>query len=210
MRQYSTLAAVVAAALALSACGGAGAPPSLPGAASGSPTSASKTGANVPTATEYMHVDADRDNDVHAPADDTNNNAALDFGHEAGEPERRAIVALVRRYYAAGLAGDGTAACSMIYSTLAESVPEDYGSNEPPGPPYMKGTTCPTVLDGLFRHVHSELAAELPLLEVNRVRLVEHHGAVVLGFGRLPGREIPVKREGHTWRLGGLFDHELP
>jgi hypothetical protein len=196
--------AIAAAALALAACGHAGAPPS-----SGARTAAAATGpAHQNTVPEYARVDADKDNDVQAPADDTNNNSAL-FGHEAAGPERRTIATLVRRYYAIALAGDGTKACSMIYSTLAESVPEDYGTNEPPGPPYMKGTTCPTVLNGLLGHMHAQLAAEVPLLRITHVRLIEHHGIALLAFGPLPERQIDIKREGRTWRIDALLDREL-
>ena len=97
----------------------------------------------------------------------------------------------------------------MIYSTLAEAVPEDYGLS-PPGPPYMRGTTCPAVLTLLFKHLHSQLGLELPKIKVTRVRLTEHHGLAVLSFGTMPERQIQVAREGHVWRLAALLDGELP
>jgi hypothetical protein len=74
----------------------------------------------------------------------------------------------------------------------------------------MRGTTCAAVLTLLFKHDHPQLVAELPKLEVARVRLIEHHGIVILHFGTLPERQIPVAREGHTWKLQGLLDSEVP
>jgi hypothetical protein len=153
-------------------------------------------------------ADADKDNDIGAPDDDRNNNDVLDFGHAASPSETRAITALVKRYYAAAAAEDGAKACSMIYSTLAEAVPEDYGLS-PPGPHYMSGKTCPAVLTLLFKHFRPQILVELPKLKVARVRLIEHHGLVVLHFGAMPERQIQVRREGHTWKVEGLLDNAV-
>ncbi|MFZ2114909.1 MAG: hypothetical protein WAU77_14395 [Solirubrobacteraceae bacterium] len=173
-------------------------------------TAATSTSSSTPSS-DYTKVDGDKDNDVGAPSDDTNNNQVSDFGHAASEPYRRAITALVKRYYAAALADDGAKACSMIYSTLAESVPEDYGgaSHQPLPAPYLRGETCAAVLTGLFKHLHAQLTVEVPKLEVARVRVEEHHALVLLRFGKLPERQIPVAREGRIWRMEELLDSEL-
>jgi hypothetical protein len=179
--------------------------------------SASHTASSVSTAnassntsppTDFRAVDGDRDNDVGAPYDDKNNNRDLNFGRAANASDRRAVTALVKRYYAAALAEDGTGACSMIYSTLAEAVPEDYG--QVPGPLYMRGAkTCPAALVLMFKHFHMQLAAEVPKLVVTRVRLIERHGFAFLGFGTLPERKIDIAREGHAWKIDGIIDSEL-
>lgn len=67
-----------------------------------------------------------------------------------------------------------------------------------------------TALVLLFRHSHSLLTAELLKLEVSRVRLVGHRGFAILSFGAMPERQIPVGREGHTWKIQALLDSELP
>ena len=134
-------------------------------------------------------VDSDKDNDVGAPDDDKNNNSSLDFGHEASASVKRPITALIKRYYATAAAENGARACSMLYSTLAEAVPEDYGLS-PPGEPYMRGTTCPAVMTLMFKHFHPQLELELPKLKVTHVRLIEHHGLVFLHFGALPERVV--------------------
>lgn len=216
MKRLAWLATGSAAAFALAACGHGGTSQSSRQSTDAAPTVGTQTAGThtagttaAATTAEYARVDRDKDNDAEAPADDKTNAQALNFGHEATEPERRAIVALVKRYYAIALAGNGARACTMIYSTLAESVPEDYGSNEPPGPPYMKGATCPVVLDGMFKYFHAQLAVEVPLLRVTHVRLLQHQGTALLSFGDLPEREILVKRESHTWRMDALLDREL-
>jgi hypothetical protein len=172
-------------------------------------TTPSTTPSNTAPAPADTKVDGDKDNDISAPDDDTKNNSVLDFGHAASASEKQTITALVKRYYAAALAGDGAKACAMLYSTLAEAVPEDYGQS-PPGQPYMRGTTCPAVMALLFKHFHKQLAVEVPVLKVSRVRLDEHHGLAVLTFGNLPERDISVAREGHVWKIEALLDSELP
>lgn len=153
-------------------------------------------------------ADGDRDNDVGAPDDDTRNTSALDFGHAADASEQRMITALVKRYYAAALAQNGAKGCSMIYSTLAETIPEDY--SQTPGVPYMRGAkTCAAAMTLFFKHYHPLLVLEVPKLDVRRVRLEEHHGLALLSFGALPERSISVKREGRTWKVSALLDVEL-
>jgi hypothetical protein len=157
----------------------------------------------------WREQDRDKDNDFSAAADDTNHYSTFHFGHEASPSDRRAIEALVRRYYAAALAGDGKAACSLLYSTFAEAVPEDYGSYSF-GEIYTRGKTCPEVLTKLFGYRHAPLSTEVPRLRVVAVRLQHAYGMVVLGFRGLPDRQIPVQRERRTWKIEALLDGELP
>lgn len=189
--------------LGVCACGG-----SSTSAQSASRAASSGSTAKTSPNTSSSAADGDKDNDIGAPYDDKNNDRELSFGHAAGASDKRAVTALVKRYYATALAEDGASACSMIYSTLAEAVPEDYG--QVPGPLYMRGAkTCPAALVLLFKHFHTQLAVEVPKLAVTRVRLIEHHGFAFLSFGALPERKIGVAREGHTWKIDGTIDSEL-
>ena len=176
-------------------------------------TGSSATTSVAASSTKPPHVqttaDADKDNDVEAPSDDKNHNELLrSSGPEASGSERKAIVALIERYYAAAYAGDGAKGCSMIYSTLAESVPEDYGQS-PPGPAYMKGSTCTESLTKAFNALHPLLSLEVPKLRVTHVRVMERHGIAILHFGTLPERQIGFKREGRTWKMAQLLDNVL-
>jgi hypothetical protein len=216
MRSLLALALLALLCLGLSACGGSTTTGSTSSNTNTTATTAATTTAAATTSTasetpppDFRKADSDRDNDVGAPSDDTSNKSVLDFGKAASASDEQAIAGLVKRYYAAALAQDGAKACALLYSTLAEAVPEDYGQS-PPGPPYMRGTTCPTVMTLLFKHEHHKLAVLVPLLDVSRVRLEEHHGLVVLRFGKMPERQIPVAREGHVWKVEALLDSELP
>ena len=108
-----------------------------------SSTALAQTSTNASTAdssTDFATTDADKDNDFGSPDLDPRE-GALGLGRPAGEPERRAIVTAVERYYQAALAEDGSKACSLLYSSLAEAAAEDYG--QPGGPEYLRGdTTC--------------------------------------------------------------------
>jgi hypothetical protein len=165
--------------------------------------------ARRPGVPEYAAIDRDGDNDVEVTDDDSSHNGLVPHGRSASEPYKRAIATLLRRYYAAALASDGSRGCSLLYSPFAESVPSTYGSG-PAGLPYAHGSTCKAVLTNLFKHFHARLAAEAPRLSIRRVLLDEHHGVAVLGFGALPERQIPVVREGRAWRVVALIDQELP
>jgi hypothetical protein len=156
--------------------------------------------------------DPDRDNDADSDGTtryDSDDSSVLDYGHAATASDKRQIATLIRRYYTADAEEDGAKACSMLYSTFAEAVPEDYGTS-PPGPPWARGTTCATVLNLFFKHTHAEIAARLPKLMVSRVRLDGRQGIVVMSFDAMSDREIHVQREGHIWKILSLVDKELP
>lgn len=206
MKRLLARTAIAPLAASLLACGGSGRSSSVD--SHDMPTTVSS--ADTSTAPLDASVDADHDNDVHAAEDDTNDNRALRYGHDASLSERRAISSLVKRYYATALAEDGARGCSLLYSTLAEAAPQD-DSREPDAPAYMHGqTTCAGVLHALFRHYHAQLAAELPKLQITRVRLQGRQGFVFLRFGKLSERRTGVRREGHTWKMTHIYDEELP
>ncbi len=194
----------------VAACGaGKGVSSSVSSATQAKDVAVSTVPANVPPAPAETRADKDNDNDIGAPYDDTSNSNTLNFGRAADATDTRAITALIKSYYETAYAENGAKACRMLYSTLEEAVPEDYGQS-PPGQPFMRGTSCAAVLTLLFKHDHLQLAAELPKLRVARVRLMEHHGIAILHFGALPERQIPVSREGQVWKVGGLLDGEVP
>lgn len=155
-----------------------------------------------------LHADADHDNDPGTPDIDAPGDQLNFTGRPAKGAERAAITALVRRFYAAALAENGTRACSLLYSPLAEAAVEDY--TPPAGPEYLRGARdCEQVTAGIFRYYRPALVAEVPRLRVLKVLVKERAGIVLLGFGALPERKLPVIREGHTWRIDALQDSEL-
>lgn len=156
-----------------------------------------------------LHADADHDNDPGKPDIDAPGDQLNFPGRPAKGAERATIATLVRRFYAAALAENGTRACSLLYSPLVEAAVEDY--TPPAGPEYLRGARdCEQVTAGIFRYYHAALAAEVPRLRVLQVLVKGRAGIVLLGFGGLPERKLPVIREGHTWRIDAPQDSELP
>jgi hypothetical protein len=157
-------------------------------------------------ATERIITDSDdKDNDANSDDDIV----VLNYGHAARAADERAITTLVNRYYAAAAADDGAKTCSMLYSILAEAVPEEYGQE--PAPPALRGTTCAVVMSKLFRQRHRQFAAEAAALEVTSVRVKGTRGLAVLRFATTPEpRKISVRREHGVWKIKELLDSGMP
>lgn len=153
--------------------------------------------------------DGDGDFDNHSKSYyDRDDSSVREFGHAANATNRRAIEALVRRYFRAAAAKDGALACSMITSPLARSIPEDLGQS--PGPPFFSGKTCAVVMTKVFKENSRQLTTDAARLKINRVRLSHGQGVVVLNFMPLPGRKIDVAQEHGAWKIQALVDSELP
>jgi hypothetical protein len=152
--------------------------------------------------------DADFDNDYKKESKgyrDSDDSSVVAYGHATNPADWRAIAALVKRYYAAAAADDGATGCSLIYSTFAKAVPEDYGQGA--GPAYSRGTTCPVVMSKTFEHFHSQLAG--PVI-VTSVRVSGLEGRALLGSHTMVARYIRVKREHGTWKINQLIGESLP
>lgn len=125
------------------------------------------------------------------------------YGHEASAADRRAITTLVTHYYAAAATDDGAKACSLIYSIIAEGIPEDYG--QPPGPAALRGKTCAAVMSKLFRRIPGQPAAVLATTRVIGVRVKGRNATVLLHSKAMRVGEIHVERELGTWKIGALI-----
>lgn len=192
-----------AVAATLCGCGGvarnAGAP------RSGVPASRTATVAVSSTATTTSAAPTktgpeDRDHDSDANDDD------YDYGRAADAGERRAIVSVVGRYYAAAAADRGDVGCRLLYSLMAEEIPETYGEN---GPPQLHGGTCAIVMSKLFKEKHGQLVADARTLRVLAVRIKRNRGLVMMSFSGMPQRDIMVHREFGAWKIDETLDSEL-
>jgi hypothetical protein len=163
-------------------------------------------GASTNTTTTRASVESekgagDRD-DAHFPNDDTKSTSAPQY--VPTPTDKRAVAELVKRYYAAALAGDGVKGCSMLYSVFAKAVAEDYG--QVPSLSYLHGAkTCAALMSRVFDHFHSQLAAQVPVLRVTAVRFKGARGVAVLSFKDMPTLLLPVEREHGVWRVDQLL-----
>jgi hypothetical protein len=125
------------------------------------------------------------------------------YGQEASGADRQAILKLVENYYAAAVADDGARACTLIYSTLAKAVPEDYG--KPPGPPDTRGKTCAVVMSKFFKRAPGQPFSTLATTRTTGVRIIGDHAFVQLTSKSMPTGEISVLREGRSWKIETLI-----
>jgi hypothetical protein len=153
--------------------------------------------------------DVDRDNDRarlwnYYDKDDAPMRA---FGHPASIAQRNELVGFAKRYLAAAAGEDGVAACSMLTSTVAKSVPQDFGRGSA-GPAYLRSaSTCPEVLTALFTHLHTQLSTPVQLMGV-RVKGREAH--VLVGSSRFPASYLELRREAGRWVGLAMLAYPLP
>jgi hypothetical protein len=153
---------------------------------------------------------ADQDNDSPTRASydfpDADDRATFTYGHAPSAMDVRAIVRLVKRYYAAAAAGDGGRACALMLPAFAISVGQDFGRGN--GPTYLgAGTNCPSVLELEFAHVRGELT------EAVRVFSVRVHGIraqAIVSSRRLRASSIDAVRQGGVWKIDALVGVPLP
>jgi hypothetical protein len=175
---------------------------------------ASCGGASKATRTASAHVRApepppDNDQGYDRPSkSEGDDNASLHLGRPAGAAETRTVTGIVRRYYRAAAARDGASACSLIYSVTAAAIPENLG--RPPGPPALRGNTCPVVMSKLFKQRHATMAADLAKLKIVAVRVSGDQAVALLKLGGGPERFISLRRERRGWKLDRLLDAEIP
>lgn len=208
--------------LGFAACGGSG---KTDGASANSPASSNTETAThadttspavasnveplitTPKATRREREKHDRDEDDQTRVPDDHNPIPAGYV-KAGPTDTRVIAALVKRYYAVALAGDGAKGCSMFSPTFVQAIPLDYGKL---GPAYLRRArgTCPAVMSLLFRHEHRALSTEIPHMRIVRVAVDGAQGVVFLLFGRLHERSISVRQAGGAWTIASVLDGEL-
>jgi hypothetical protein len=161
-------------------------------------------------ASERSKPDADNDSDNEGRDyydwDDSN---VLDYGHQAGAADARAIASAVARYYAAAVRGDGRAVCRFISAGVAGSMRSEFGSGS--SPLAVGGTSCQAIASKLLTRLHLDVSvAGLPPT-VGPARVEGDSADVLLTFeGTHPNRYTVVRRERGAWKVDRLLSVGLP
>jgi len=188
-----------------SGCGSASTPPVPKRDAS---LAARSPGAQTGSGGGYSLRDGDEDSDdEHPPLRFGNDDPPLigKFGGRAGPALSRRIAALVRRYYAVSLAGDGASACALLAPGLRPGVETEYGT----GQAGQEGCAAP--MARLLAEQHSQLQAdEIQSMLVTAVHVNGDLGLAVLEFKRTPESEIAVQREGSAWKVDAPAGTYMP
>jgi hypothetical protein len=147
----------------------------------------------------------DRMNPENGNYHDKDDGDIVNYGHAADTSEEQAVTTLVKRYYAAALAGDGAKACGMIAPAFAKAIPEDYG--QAPGPSYLRGAkTCPAVMALVLKHARGRLTSSF---EVTGVRVNGNRAIALLGFTAMRASSIDLARESGAWKIDALLGSPL-
>lgn len=206
MRSLLTLPSIALLGLGAGACGNAGKRTDSTSGFSSS-AAAGTVAATAPAQSQpHLPIDSDNDNDNSGNSRyDGDDKPVLYFGHAPSAADGRAIAALVRRYYAAGAAGNGATACGLIHPLLAESIVEEYAHS-----PSLRGKTCAAVMSKLFRQLHRELTSDVAGLELVRTRVSGDRGLALVRFGARRERRVLVRRERGAWKMDVLLDVGVP
>jgi hypothetical protein len=194
MKTLFGMVAILALVMSLSACG--------------STSKARDSGPRAAASLRFLGDDSDDDSTTWHTYDD-DDRSIVEFGHAATPTEAEAIGVVATRYMRAAAAGKGKAACSMNYAILEEAIVEDYGTS-PPGPPYLRGTTCAQVMTKVFKRNRERLGSVAGSVHVVRVRVDRLSAYAMLSFGPAPPRHYLLLHKEHAfWKIDALLDREL-
>ena len=179
-------------------CGGTTAP------SSSTPRTSAAVGTSGTTSSK-ARPSYGKGNDIDGDTDA--NNDDYRYGHAASSADKHTISMLLKSYYEAAADDDGERACRMLYSLLAEEIPELYG--EQPGTSALSGKTCPVVMAKFFKQYRRQLPSEAATIKVTTVRVKRNRAIAIMSFLSMPRRDILVHREYRTWKVDELMDTGL-
>lgn len=169
-------------------------------------TGSSRATTTSSTTHSYLESDGDGDkddNNRYFMAEHTDTLLPSAYGKEAAQADKRAVVALIKRYYTAAAAGDGATACPLLYSTLAAGLAKGQGQSVQSS----SGGACPAVVSLLFKQQHELLAADdIATMVMVDVRVKGNVGIATVGFRTMPVGQIHVKRDRGVWKVNALLD----
>lgn len=197
LRSLLVCTALTLSAVGVSACGNA-----TKGSGTERAGSATALAGGSPTGSGVK--DGDRDDDRRGSRFDPDTDEVLTYGPAAGPADRREIIALLRRYYAAAAAGNGELACSMLYWLFAETVIEEHSHGK--GPRALRGNTCAQITSKVFKQRHRELVRDLARFEVTEVQLRAKQGWVRLRFGPASELLVSLHHDRGVWHMNNLLD----
>lgn len=176
-----------------------------PLAGSSSAGTATSSGSQNSHSGDYLKSDGDEDTDDENPAARGNDEQPLldSYGPPSSPAEARTIAALVKRYYAASLAGNAARACSMLSADLAASLAAHNAQGTQ--------TSCAQPMSVLLEQQHQRFVAEdVATMLVTAVHVKGNLGLSVLAFRKTPESQIILVHEGGVWRIDALFGTYMP
>jgi len=149
--------------------------------------------------------DEDGDIDALGKRYDNDGDASPGFGRPASAADRRAIVSLIKRYYALAAGGDGAKACSMLDVVLAETYVEEHHVGR--GPRSLQGDTCAQALSKLFEQRHRELVEDVASYHISYVEVRGNNAMALAPFLVTREMQLLLHRERGVWKMNVLLDN---
>lgn len=127
------------------------------------------------------------------------------YGYVATPEDKRAVTAVVKRYYPVAVSGDGRRACALMASSAARSAVANFGRL---GTSYLRGArTCPQVLSRMFKHRHGELTQPIA---VTGVLTRADHAFAIVDSPKMPDSIVSLQREDGAWRVNTPLPAVIP
>jgi hypothetical protein len=215
--RHSIAASAIALAIAAAAggCGAGGGSGAASGRSTGV-TRADRATSDALMGTRPSSADVDGDGDdphmtksIDKGRYDSDDMAITDFGQAASPAETRTIAEVVKSYYRAAAADNGAEACALTYSTVAKSIPEDYG-RATTGPPALRGKTCAVVMSKLFGLYHGRMVDISVHRRVIEVRIADREALALMGSASAVKNNLAVRRENGLWKIAAVNDSSMP
>lgn len=126
------------------------------------------------------------------------------YGHKAAASDTEAIASIVRRYYSALGAGNGAGACELLSASIGGMIVRTFGNS-----PALHGKSCGAILQALFKSGPARESLRKGV-EVTAVRVNGDRAFALLHGPTISSGEIPMLREGGSWKVNALVGSNLP
>jgi hypothetical protein len=153
-----------------------------------------------------LPADDDLDSDAYKGERDVDH---VLFPRIASPVGAHAATLVVKRYFAVAARDDGAAACSLMYSALAEATAVAYERET--GTPAARNEACAVAVSSVFARMRRQLRAESATLRVDEVRVLGRQASVRVTFAaERPSRYVSLERERGAWRVSRILPIEQP
>jgi hypothetical protein len=128
-----------------------------------------------------------------------------EYGAKAPSSDTAAIAGIVKRYYAAVAAGDGSRACALMSTEISRTIVATFANS-----PALRGKGCSSIVQALYKIPAGRARAAFAKVQVTSVRVKGDRAFALLRSPSSPSGEMPMLREGGAWKVNALMGSNLP
>jgi hypothetical protein len=128
-----------------------------------------------------------------------------EYGAKAASGDTAAIAGIVKRYYAAVAAGDGSGACALLSAEMSRTIVATFANS-----PALRGKGCSAIIPALYKVPAGRARVAFAKVAVTSVRVKGDRAFALLRSPSSPSGEMPMLREGGAWKVNALMGSNLP